>query len=124
VFSGTFTTGGLELAIENGRLRIVTEGRFKKLVGEVEQVTFSGRRAREQGQEVTVVTERCVLRRTEGGLEVIEIAPGIDLERDVLGQAEIPLAVSADLALMDARLFLPPPMALRLASPRPRGRWS
>jgi acyl CoA:acetate/3-ketoacid CoA transferase len=124
VFSGTFTTGGLELAIEDGRLRIVTEGRFQKLVADVEQVTFSGRRAREQGQEVTVVTERCVLRRTDSGLEVVEIAPGLDLERDVLRQAEIPLAVSADLKLMDARLFLPPPMALRLAPPRPRGRWS
>ena len=90
VFSGTFTTGGLELAIEDG-LRIVTEGKVKKLVPEVEQVTFSGRRAREQGQEVTIVTERCVLRRTEAGLEVVEIAPGVDLERDVLGQAGIPL---------------------------------
>jgi len=124
VFSGAFTTGGLELAIEDGGLRIVTEGRVRKLVADVEQVTFSGRRAREQGQDVTIVTERCVLRRIDSGFEVVEIAPGIDLERDVLGQAEIPLAVSADLALMDERLFLPPPMALRLALPRPRGRWS
>ena len=118
VFSGTFTTGGLELAIEDGRLRIVTEGRIKKLVPEVEQVTFSGRRAREQDQEVTVVTERCVLRRTDAGLEVVEIAPGVDLERDVLGQADIPLRVSADLALMDARLFRPEPMGLRAGAGR------
>jgi propionate CoA-transferase len=124
VFSGTFTTGGLELAIEDGAVRIVTEGRIRKLVPDVEQVTFSGRRARERGQGVTVVTERCVLRRIDDGFEVIEIAPGIDLERDVLAQAEIPLAVSADLALMDARLFRPPPMALELAPPRSRGRWS
>jgi acyl CoA:acetate/3-ketoacid CoA transferase len=123
VFSGTFTTGGLELAIEDG-LRIVTEGKVKKLVPEVEQVTFSGARAREQGQEVTVITERCVLRRTDAGLEVVEIAPGIDLERDVLGQAGMPLAVAPDLASMDLRLFRPEPMALGLAPQRTRRNWS
>jgi propionate CoA-transferase len=123
VFSGTFTTGGLELSIEDG-LCIVTEGKVKKLVPEVEQVTFSGRRAREQGQDVTIVTERCVLRRTDAGLEVVEIAPGVDLERDVLGQADIPLRVSPELSEMDARLFRPPPMALQLAPPRRHRRWS
>jgi acyl CoA:acetate/3-ketoacid CoA transferase len=123
VFSGTFTTGGLEVAIEDG-LRIVREGRVRKLVPEVEQVTFSGRRAREQGQEVTVVTERCVLRRADAGLEVVEIGPGVDLERDVLGQAGIALRVSPDLAPMDPRLFRPEPMRLELAPPRVRGRWS
>jgi len=123
VFSGTFTTGGLELEVEDG-LRIAREGKVRKLVPAVEQVTFSGARAREQGQEVTVVTERCVLRRTDAGLEVVEIAPGVDLERDVLGQAEIPLRVSADLLPMDARLFRPEPMRLDLAPPRARGRSS
>ena len=122
VFGGTFTTGGLDVAVEDGRIAIRTEGRIKKLVPEVEQVTFSGRRAREQGQEVTVVTERCVLRRTEAGLMVTEIAPGVDLERDVLGQAEIALGVSPDLALMDPRLFRPEPMGLELAPARPRWR--
>ncbi|MEM7021042.1 MAG: acyl CoA:acetate/3-ketoacid CoA transferase, partial [Pseudomonadota bacterium] len=118
VFSGTFTTGGLNVAIEEGQLRIVSEGRIKKLVPAVEQVTFSGRRAREQGQEVTVVTERCVLRRAGAGLEVIEIAPGIDLERDVLQQADMPLSVSPKLVRMDRRLFQPEPMGLRLGPPR------
>jgi len=122
VFGGTFTTRGLDVAVEDGRIAIRTEGRIKKLVPEVEQVTFSGRRAREQGQEVTVVTERCVLRRTEAGLMVTEIAPGVDLERDVLGQAEIALGVSPDLALMDPRLFRPEPMGLELAPARPRWR--
>jgi propionate CoA-transferase len=83
-------------------------------VPEVEQVTFSGARAREQGQDVTVITERCVLRRGSEGLTVTEIAPGADLERDILAQAEIPLAVSADLREMDPRLFDPAPMALAL----------
>jgi propionate CoA-transferase len=85
-------------------------------------VTFSGRRGREQGQQVTIVTERCVLRQTDAGLMVTEIAPGIDLERDVLAQAEIALAVSPELALMDPRLFRPVPMGLRLHVGR--ARWS
>jgi propionate CoA-transferase len=122
VFAGTFTTAGLDVAIEDGRISIRQEGKIQKLVPEVEQVTFSGRRGREQRQEVTVVTERCVLRQTDAGLTVLEVAPGIDVERDVLGQAAFPLAISPDLAEMDPRLFRPEPMRLRL---RPaRKRWS
>jgi acyl CoA:acetate/3-ketoacid CoA transferase len=110
------------VAIEDGRLAIRQEGKIQKLVPEVEQVTFSGRRGREQRQEVTVVTERCVLKQTEAGLTVTEIAPGVDLERDVLGQAGFPLAVSPDLTEMDPRLFRPEPMGLEL---RPvRKRWN
>ena len=124
VFAGTFTTAGLDVAIEHGRLVIRQEGRIRKLVPEVEQVTFSGRRGRAQGQEVTVVTERCVLRQTEAGLCVTEIAPGIDLERDVLGQADFPLAVSRDLTAMDPRLFRPEPMGLQLRPARSRWRQS
>jgi propionate CoA-transferase len=127
VFGGTFTTAGLDVAIDDGRLAIRADGKIQKLVPEVEQVTFSGRRARDQGQDVTVVTERCVLRQTGAGLTVTEIAPGVDLERDVLGQAGIPLAVSPDLSLMDPCLFRPEPMGLELAPARPRWserRWS
>jgi acyl CoA:acetate/3-ketoacid CoA transferase len=80
----------------------------------VEHVTFSGRRARAQGQNVTYVTERCVLRLEPQGLTVVEVAPGVDLERDVLGQADIPLRVSPDLRRMDGRLFVAAPMGLRL----------
>jgi propionate CoA-transferase len=127
VFAGTFTTGGLDALIDDGRLAIRREGKIRKLVPEVEQVTFSGARGREQDQDVTIVTERCVLRRTEAGLMVTEIAPGVDLERDVLGQAEIALAVSPDLAEMDPRLLRPEPMGLALAPARLRRRdprWS
>jgi acyl CoA:acetate/3-ketoacid CoA transferase len=121
VFAGTFTTAGLDVGVEDGRLRVRAEGKIKKLVPEVEQVTFSGRRGREQGQDVTIVTERCVLRQTDAGLMVSEIAPGIDLERDVLAQAEIALAVSPELTLMDPRLFRPEPMGLELPTRRARG---
>ena len=120
VFGGTFTTAGLDVAIDGARLAIRQEGKIQKLVPEVEQVTFSGRRGREQRQDVTVVTERCVLKQAEAGLTVVEIAPGIDLERDVLGQAGFALAVSPDLIEMDSRLFRPEPMGLELEPARKR----
>ena len=84
VFAGTFTAGGLEVAIEDGKLRIVKEGRAKKFVKQVEQVTFSGQYAAQKGQPVIYVTERCVFQLTDHGLELIEVAPGIDIERDIL----------------------------------------
>ncbi|MBI5303213.1 MAG: acyl CoA:acetate/3-ketoacid CoA transferase [Chloroflexi bacterium] len=118
VFSGYFTAGGLDLAIENGALRIVKEGKARKFTPQVEHVTFSGRRAREQGQDVTYITERCVMRLEPEGLTVIEIAPGIHLERDVLAQSDIPLRVSPELRTMDARLFRPERMGLVLADSR------
>jgi acyl CoA:acetate/3-ketoacid CoA transferase len=114
VFSGFFTAGGLELDIVDGALRILKEGRFPKFVPEIEEVTYSGRRGVELGQRVTYITERCVITLHPEGLTVTEIAPGVDLERDVLGQAGIRLRVSADLKPMDARLFRPEPMGLRL----------
>jgi propionate CoA-transferase len=84
VFAGTFTAGGLEVAIEDGKLRIIKEGRAKKFVKQVEQVTFSGQYAAEKQQPVLYVTERCVFQLTDHGLELIEVAPGIDIERDIL----------------------------------------
>jgi acyl CoA:acetate/3-ketoacid CoA transferase len=118
VFSGYFTTGGFAASVVDGRLCIEREGRVRKFVREVEQVTFSGRRARLLGQNALYVTERCVLRLEEEGLTVVEIAPGIDLERDVLGQAEIPLRVSPNLRQMDRRLFREEPMGLTLREER------
>ena len=90
MFSGYFTAGA-KLGVEDGRLHIAGEGKVKKLVPEVEHVSFSGRRAVEQGQDVTYVTERCVMRLAPDGLTVTELAPGVDLERDVLAQAAIAL---------------------------------
>ena len=110
-----FTAGGLDLRIENGRLKILREGKNRKFVPEVEHVTFSGRRARQIGQKVIYVTERCVLRLGTEGLEVFEIAPGIDLQRDVLEQTNTPLRVAKDLKVMEERLFRPEPMGLRFA---------
>ena len=113
VFAGYFTAGA-KLCIAGGTLRIDTEGRVRKLVEEVEHITFSGRRARANGQQVLYATERCVLRLGESGPEVVEIAPGIDLERDVLAQSDVSLRVADDLKPMPASLFRPEPMGLAL----------
>jgi acyl CoA:acetate/3-ketoacid CoA transferase len=116
VFCGYFTAGGLDLRLDNSRLQILKEGKNRKFVPEVEHVTFSGRRAKEIGQKVIYVTERCVLRLGNNGLEVFEIAPGIDLQRDVLEQTNTPLRVAKDLKIMEERLFRPEPLGLKFAS--------
>jgi len=112
IFSGTFTAGGLKLEWPDGRMKVVAEGRERKFVETVTQLSYSGPYARQRGQEVLYVTERAVFRATDAGLTLTEIAPGADLERDVLGQMEFRPAVAADLKTMDARLFRPEPMGL------------
>ena len=84
LFVGTFTAGGLKVEIENGALRIVSEGKHRKFVDTLEQVTFSGEYAAMAGKRVLYITERCVFGLTTEGLELLEIAPGVDLERDIL----------------------------------------
>ena len=110
VFSGTFTAGGLELACEDGGLRILTEGRHAKFVTQIEQICYNARFAESEGRKALFVTERAVLRAVYGALELIEIAPGIDLERDVLAHMAFRPRISPTLARMDRRLFLPEPM--------------
>jgi len=114
VFSGYFTAGA-HVAVEDGHVQIVKEGKHQRFVPQVQHVTFSGRRARELGQEVVFVTERCVVRLLPEGLTVTEVAPGISVERDILGQTSLDLRVSPDLHQMDARLFNPGPIGLQLA---------
>jgi propionate CoA-transferase len=114
VFSGFFTAGSRDIAIENGRLRIDRDGAYPKLVETVAQVTFSGRRAQSLGQQVTIVTERAVLELRPAGLTVTEVAPGVDLQRHVLDAAAFPLLVADGLKLMDTRLFRPEPFGLTL----------
>jgi len=104
-FLGYYRAGGLELEVGDGRLAIRREGRFAKFVPAVEHVTMSGREARRKGQHITYITERCVLELLPEGLTVTEIAPGIDLDRDVLARADVPLRVSERLRPMDAALF-------------------
>ena len=113
VFVGTFTAGDLQVAVRGGQLHIEREGRTRKFVQEVEHRTFSGSVAMQRGQRVLYVTERCVLRLVAGGLELVEIAPGVSLERDVLAQMDFLPAISPQLRPMDARLFTDASMALR-----------
>lgn len=119
VFSGMFNAGA-KLSVSNGKLVIEKEGKLKKLVESVEHVTFSGPRAIAQGQDITYVTERCVLKLTPEGLLLTEIAPGVDLQTQVLDQSEFPLIVSPDLRLMDAVLFDEALMGLSLSAKAPR----
>ena len=113
VFCGTFTAGGLKEEFSGGKLEIIQEGRGKKLVSQVEQITFSGEYARQKGQKVYYVTERAVFELTEQGVTLIEIAPGVDLKKDVLDQMGFVPAMG-DVKLMDSRLFGQEKMGLTL----------
>jgi propionate CoA-transferase len=112
VFSGTFTAGGLKVDCEDGRLRIVQEGRHRKFVAAVEQICFNGTVGAKGGQSVIYITERAVFRLDGGGPELIEIAPGLSLETDVLAHMGFSPKVSAGLTLMDQRIFNPGLMGL------------
>jgi len=112
VFVGTFTAGRLHVAIDNGRLRVVQEGKVVKFVDEVEHRSFSGRYAMHRGQPVLYVTERCVFKLTPDGLELVEVAPGIDIERDILARMEF-RPIVRNPAMMDQRIFANGPMGLR-----------
>lgn len=113
IFSGYFNAGA-KFEITDGKLVITKEGKVAKIVDKVDHVTFSGSRGVAQGQDVTYVTERCVIKLTPKGLVVTEVAPGVNMERDILAQAETPLIISDDLKVMDASLFQPERFGLDL----------
>jgi propionate CoA-transferase len=113
VFCGTFTAGGLKTEVAEGRLKIVEEGRTNKFVDRVEHVTFSGKVAAAKGQQVLYVTERCVFSLTQEGMELVEIAPGIDLERDILAQMDFTPVIRGEPRLMDSRIFEEDLMGIR-----------
>ena len=105
VFVGSLTAGGLEVAVEDGRLRIVREGRSNKVVPQVAHLSFNGSYAQQLGTRVLYVTERAVFAMRGGALTLVEIAPGIDVARDVLAHCDTPVAVAPDLRIMDSRVF-------------------
>ncbi len=113
VYSGFFNAGA-KMEIRDGKLHIEKEGKVKKLVREVEQISFSGKRAVLQGQDITYVTERCVMKLTNEGVVVTEIAPGVELQSNILDQAEFPLIISPKLKPMSPALFQPATMGLKL----------
>jgi propionate CoA-transferase len=113
VFSGTFTAGGLEVDCVNGALRIVREGTHGKFVGEIEQICYNAAFAEQQGRRAIFVTERAVFRIVDGGLVLIELAPGIDLRNDVLAHMSFRPKLAPDIKTMDRRLFQPEKMCLK-----------
>ena len=105
VYCGTFTAKGLKTACEDGKLVIVQEGAKKKFVNQVEHITFSGKYAVQVKQPVLYITERAVFELRPEGVTLIEIAPGIDLQTQVLDQMEFMPKIAEDLKLMDERIF-------------------
>jgi propionate CoA-transferase len=112
VFVGTFTSGGLEVTFADGRVSVTREGKFPKFVERIAQITFSAEQARLRGQEVLYVTERCVFRLGEQGLTLTEVAPGIDIERDILQRLPFTPSIQGPSEMAGA-IFLPAPMGLR-----------
>jgi propionate CoA-transferase len=111
VFAGTFTAGGLEVEIQYGKVKILKEGKARKFVNNVEQITFSGQYASRKSQPVIYVTERCVFQLTPDGLELIEIAPGIDIEKNILAHMDFKPIINKPMP-MDRRIFVDEPMEL------------
>ncbi|MDT8285056.1 MAG: hypothetical protein RQ767_05980, partial [Thermovirgaceae bacterium] len=113
VFVGSFTAGGLKVAVDDGNLRIVQEGKVRKFIDTVEQLTFSGDYARSKGLPVLYITERCVFTLHESGLSLIEVAPGIDIEKDILANMDFKPIIEKKPRLMDERIFREGPMNLK-----------
>ena len=109
-FSGIFTAGRQDIRIEDGKLNILQDGNGIKFVRRVDQITFSGKYAKKTGQDVMFISERAVFRLTEQGLELTEIAPGVDLEEHILKKMEFRPLISPQLKLMDSRIFRPEKM--------------
>ena len=104
IFAGMFADKCKE-EIRDGKLVILEEGKGRKFLKKVEQITFSGHYAAKTGQEVLYVTERCVFRLIDGKMTVIEIAPGIDLQKDIIGQMDFVPEISPNLKVMDGKMF-------------------
>jgi propionate CoA-transferase len=113
VFMGTFTAGGLKVAVADGKLKIEQEGRERKFLKQVEQITFSGKYAAQRRQHVLYITERCVFTLTKDGMELTEIAPGVDLEKDILSLMDFKPVMKTPPKLMDARIFRTESMNLK-----------
>ncbi len=114
VFCGSFTAGGADVIAKDGELMIQKEGKIRKFVDVVDQITFSGEYAKETGQPVIYVTERAVFEMRPEGMTLTEIAPGVDLEKDVISLMAFKPIIAKDLTTMDSRIFHEKPMGLTI----------
>jgi propionate CoA-transferase len=112
IFCGEFTAAGTQIEVKDGQVHVVAEGKVPKFVNQVEQITFSGKAARQDGRKVLFVTERCVFRLVPEGLMLIELAPGIDLQKDVLSRMGFQPLIAPDLKPMDPHIFRDEPMGI------------
>lgn len=120
VFCGTLTASGLEVEVGGGSLRIAKEGRLTKARRQIQQVTFSGHEALRRGTPVRFVTERCVFELRPAGVTLTEIAPGVELQRDVLDRMDFRPEIAAPLREMAPGLFAETPLGLQPGARRPR----
>ena len=114
IFIGTFTSGGLDVQVNSRGLKIKNEGKAKKFVDKVQQITFSAKNAIKNKQDITYVTERAVFKLTPKGVELIEIAPNMDLNNDILANMDFKPIISKTLKRMDKKIFLPKKMGYKL----------
>lgn len=111
-FTGTMTTGGFKCEIKDGKMVILKEGRRKKFLKSIEQITFNAKENLDSGKKILFITERCVFQLTKDGLLLTEVAPGISVDKDILPMMEFQPQISANLKLMDKRIFREEPMGL------------
>jgi propionate CoA-transferase len=112
IFVGTFTSGGFDAAVTDGAIEIKKEGKHRKFVDKVSQITFSGAEAAKRGQEVVYVTERCVFQLRPGGLELTEVAPGIDVQKNILDILPFK-PIMKNVREMERAIFAVPPLRIR-----------
>lgn len=113
VFCSTFTAGGLDVKVQDGKLTIITEGKFNKFLNHVNQITFSGTVAQQKKQDVLYITERAVFELKQDGVVLTEVAPGIDVEKDILAHMEFQPIISPNLKEMNSKIFEHGPMGFK-----------
>lgn len=113
VFAGTFVAGDLQIDVADEKLKIISDGDRPKFIDAVDQITFSGAVGAQSGRTILYVTERCVFRLSEKGLMLVEIAPGVNLQKDILEKMKFTPLMAEKLLMMDARIFRPEAMGLK-----------
>jgi len=106
IFCGTLTSGGLNVSVKDGQVHIVNEGKYKKFIQSIDHMTLNATEALKKGQEILYITERCVLRLESQGLVLIEYAPGVDIEKDIISNVDCQISISPEIKLMDTDLFI------------------